>query len=148
MPSADGGFVNTEDDKPQIDPVNMEINVIFNEPILRSELGYAPYNPFIMVNKDRGREVHLPGKMPTDLANFSLFGTADDDTDLNEGKTYLTPNNLPWAINIPESFPYPKEKIPVNQAYTKFNQWAESAGGSFKDWFKGLPGNRVALKLF
>jgi LruC domain-containing protein len=148
MPSPDGGFVNTDSDKPQIAPVTIEINVIFNEPISRSELGNAPYNPFIMVNKERGREVHLPGKMPTELANTALFGTGDDDTNLSEGKTYLTPNNLPWAINIPESFPYPKEKIPVNQAYTKFNQWAQSAGGSFKDWFKGLPGIRVAVKLF
>lgn len=148
MPSPDGGFVNTEEGKALIDPVTFEVNVIFNEPILRSELGFAPYNPFIMVNKERGREVHLAGKMPTELADMSLFGTADDDTNISTGKTYLTPNNLPWAINIPESFPYPKEKTPVNQAYTRFNQWAESAGSSFKDWFKANPGNRVSLKIF
>jgi LruC domain-containing protein len=122
--------------------------ITFKQPVSRSELGTAPYNPFIFVNRERGREVHLPGGVPTDLAKTGLFGTGDDDTNLASGKTYLTKNNLPWCINIPESFNYPVEKVPINQAYLNFNKWVESGGAQFTDWYKSKSGNRADSKIY
>jgi LruC domain-containing protein len=148
MSTSDGGFINTEKDKENIEPYSFEVSVIFNQPISRAELGDAPYNPFLIVDRNRGREVHLAGKQPTDLADMSLFQTGDDDSTPGGSKTYLTANNLPWALNLPESFPYPTEKTPINQAYLKFNQWAESAGGIAPDWYKANPGNRNPQKLY
>ena len=143
-----GGFINTETNRAPVAPVEKTIQVVFTEPIPRSVLGTAPYNPFAILKQQRGYEVHLPGKMPTDLADPSLFGTADDDTNLTTGKTYLTTNNLPWAIHLPESFAYPLEKNPINTAFLKFNQWATSNGNQFTDWYKNNAGYRNTAKIY
>lgn len=60
-----------------------------------NQLDIANFNPFIIVNKDRAVEVHLPNYPPTDLADQSKFGMWDDDSDAGAGKYYLTANNLP-----------------------------------------------------
>jgi len=148
MSKPDGGFINTEKDKPGVSPYTFDVTVIFNQPISPSELGNAPFNPFLIADRNRGREVHLPGTQPTALADMSLFKTGDDDSTPGGSKTYLTANNLPWALNLPESFPYPTEKTPVNQAYLKFNQWAESAGSIAPDWYKAKDGNRNTVKIY
>jgi LruC domain-containing protein len=148
VPPGTTSFVNTEVGQPVVSPVQLQVVITFNEPISRADLGTAPYNPFVIVNRERGREVHLPGSMPTDLANTALFGTEDDDSSLSTGKTYLTKNNLPWAIDIPESFNYPTEKAPINQAYLNFNKWVESGGAQFPDWYKKKSGNRADTKIY
>ena len=144
----DGGFINTDPDRPILSPYVLTINVNFTEPQSRLDIGYPPYNPFIFINRNRSKEVHLPGKMPTGLADLSLFGTGDDDTNLATGKTYMTANNLPWALNFPASFPYLKEKIAINQGFLKFNQWAESGGTLFSDWYQDKGGYRNTTKIF
>ena len=93
-------------------------------------------------------EVHLSDYPPTALADQSLFGTLDDDTDPGTGKYYKTSNNLPWAINIYESFEYPIEKQQVVWAYLKFVAWATSSGTTFEDWYKDLPGYRDSSKIY
>lgn len=114
-----------------------ELNIVvtFNQPIPLDQFGLAPFNPFIMVNKTRGREVHLPNYSPTDLADPSYFSTFDDDTSLTSGKYYKSEDNLPWAINIPTSFSIPKEKEAINNGYLKFIPWVESGGSLFNDWY-------------
>ncbi len=141
-----GGFVNTEKDKSKIayDTIKMVIN--FSTPISVSELGDAPYNPFIFVNRVRSHEVHLAGNRPTSLANLALFGTGDDNS--GSGKYYQTKNNLPWAIQLPTSFAYPVEREPINKAYLKFNEWSESKGTLYPDWYKALPSYRNVLKIY
>ena len=146
MSAAGGGFVNTEKDKDKIAPVTLNMVINFSTPVTVAELGDAPYNPFIFVNKDRSREVHLAGFKPTNLANLKLFGTADDDS--GNGKYYQTKNNLPWGIQLPVSFEYPAEKEPINKAFLKFNEWSESKGTLYTDWYKSLPSYRNATKIY
>ncbi len=146
MSSPDGGFVNTEKDKAKVAPDTVKMVINFSTPVTVETLGDAPYNPFIFVNRDRSREVHLPGYKPTSLANLKLFGTADDDS--GNGKYYQTKNNLPWAIQLPISFAYPIEKEPINKAYLKFNEWSESKGTLYTDWYKALPSYRNAIKIY
>ena len=146
MSAAGGGFVNTEKDKDKIAPVTLNMVINFSTPVTVDALGDAPYNPFIFVNKDRTREVHLPGYKPTNLANLKLFGTADDDS--GSGKYYQTKNNLPWGIQLPVSFEYPAEKEPINKAFLKFNEWSESKGTLYTDWYKSLPSYRNATKIY
>jgi LruC domain-containing protein len=148
VPFGTTDFVNTELGKATFNTVPVQVVITFTQPISRGELGTAPYNPFLIVNRERGREIHLPGSMPTDLAKTGLFGTGDDDTNLASGKTYLTKSNLPWAINIPESFDYPVERAPINQAYLNFNKWVESGGAQFTDWYKNKSGNRAVSKIY
>jgi LruC domain-containing protein len=128
-----GSFINTEKDKTGQSTYTFEITVKFSNFVTRAELGTAPYNPFIIINKERGKEVHLPGYRPTQLANTALFKTGDDNTKGN--KTYQSKTNLPWAIHVAKSFQYPIEKAPINTAYLKFNKWAESGGVLFPDWY-------------
>ena len=146
MSSPTGGFVNTEKNKPTVKQDTIRMTIKFGTPVAVADLGTAPYNPFIFTNKIRGSEVHLAGYKPTSLANLSLFGKGDDDS--GKGKYYQTKNNLPWAILLPTSFAYPIEKEPVNKAYLNFNQWAESKGILFTDWYKPLPANINKVKIF
>jgi LruC domain-containing protein len=94
------------------------------------------------VNKVRSHEVHLPFFPPTDLANEELFGQYDDVSNPATGKYYVTVNNLPFAINLYESFDYPVEKQEIGWGFLKFTQWAESGGQVFMDWYRNLPGYR------
>ncbi len=93
-----------------------------------NDFSLETWNPFIIVDGERGKEVHLPDYLPTNLANPSYFGSWDDDTQPGFGKYYKTANNLPWAINIVEPFEWPREKIEINWAYLHFIEWAESSG--------------------
>lgn len=129
-----GGFVNTEDGDSYTTPGTINVDIRFNTPQNSSALGTAPYNPFVIKNQQRGYEIHLPDQEPTDLANVSILGTGKDDSNPGIGRYYKTANNLPWALNITTSFQYPIEKLPINTAYTRFQQWAEGGGASFTDW--------------
>jgi LruC domain-containing protein len=101
-----------------------------------------------IMKPDRGREIHLADRVPTDLMNQGLFGTDDDDSNPAIGKYYKTKNNLPWGINILQGFDYPVEKTPINEAYPNFAGWAASAGASFPDWFQEKAGYRVTDKIY
>ncbi|PIQ33724.1 MAG: hypothetical protein COW63_04890, partial [Bacteroidetes bacterium CG18_big_fil_WC_8_21_14_2_50_41_14] len=79
--SSGSGFINTVPANSYVDPDTNQIHVVFNGLKSRTIGSHiVPYNPFIIVNKDRGTEVHLAGNQPTDLANTSLFGTWGDDS--------------------------------------------------------------------
>lgn len=142
MQITDGLYVNTEPDKIQVPPYEFTVTVNIPTGVTKSQLGTAPYNPFIFINRERGREVHLPGKLPTQLVDNSLFQTQDD-----AGGTYLTTHNLPWAIQLPWAFQYPVEKTAINQAYLKFNQWAQSGGSAFTNWYQDNSGFRASDKI-
>jgi LruC domain-containing protein len=90
----------------------------------------------------------LPGYQPTSRANAAFFGSADDATNPSAGVFYRTKTGLPYAINIPVSFTYPAERVPVNAGHLKFTQWAQSGGTQFADWYKNLNGYRELKKLY
>ncbi len=135
--------VNTTPDAPYVTPVTIVITITFQpDTYTYNDLDIANFNPFLIVNKDRSVEVHLPDYPPTDLANTSLFGQWEDDSDPATGRYYKTANNLPWAINIYESFDYPIEKQEIVWAYLKFATWATSGGVQFPDWYQEQAGYR------
>lgn len=132
--------INTETDAPYVEPAELVINIDFPPATYSlNDLSISSFNPFKIVNLNRGVEIHLPGYPPTNLADTSLFGTQDDDTQLTQGRTYVSKNNLPWAINIYEKFDYPIEKVSIIQAYNRFVDWAESGGVLYPDWYRNLP---------
>jgi len=95
------------------------------------------YNPFIfnLVASSR-REVHLVGKTPTTLADQTIFGSANDNTNVALGRYYVTKTGLPYAISLPVvPFSYPVESADITQAYTHFAAWAQSGGTLFLDWY-------------
>lgn len=101
-----------------------------------------PYNPFLISNGDRGREVHLAGKQPTSLFNAQNFGKADDATNITSGFTFKTVAGHPWCMHIPTQFKAPKESVDISNAYLKFKIWAESNGSLYPDWYQNNSGYR------
>lgn len=143
-----GGFVNTEDGAEYFVPQEITMNINFSSPKSYSDIGTAPYNPFLIVSGNRQREVHLPGYMPTDKVDASLFGTLDDDTDVESGIYYRSKTDLPWAIHLPESFAYPKEKVDIRQGHLRFTDWSRSLGFSYMDWYRDQQGYRSNSHLY
>jgi LruC domain-containing protein len=149
LPWPGGGTgVNTTPGAPYMQPKTMTITIDLNTPVLASQLGQPPYNPFIFVNGERSREVHLINQPPTDLANTSLLGTVHDNSQPATGRYYVTAKNLPFAINIAGPFDYPVEKTVVTEAHLKFFQWGNSSGTIYKDWYMPLTNYRNNNKIY
>lgn len=135
-------YFNTLKGNPSGTSDTVKMRIIFSNALTPSVLGSSPFNPFIFRTNERGHEVHLPNYIPTSKADLSLFDTMDDGSVVAQGKYYKTSDNLPWAININETFEYPIEFKDITQAYLKFATWAQSGGSSFPDWYKNLSGYR------
>jgi LruC domain-containing protein len=149
LPSSGSSIgVNTQNDSPFVIPDTMRVTITFTQPIPLNQLGVPPYNPFLIVDKQRGIEVHLPNKAPTALADASLLGTGHDNSIPGDNRYYQTQENLPWAINIVERFDYPIEKVEILNAHLKFAEWAESGGQLYPDWYKDLSGYRDMTKIY
>jgi|GEM_PF-3126131 len=142
-----GAIVNTDPAVASVPPKQIVLTVTMAQPIPISQFS-PPFNPFLIVNKERGREVHLPGDLPTDLADLTLFGTGADRSNLNSGSTYRTQNNLPWALNVNEKWEYPTERTDIVNAHLKFPDWVQSSGVSFQQWYKNLDGYRASGKVY
>jgi LruC domain-containing protein len=112
-----------------------------------SNFGHNLFNPYIILNQVRGKEVHLVDKVPSAKANVSFFGVEEDRTNPVTGSYYKTANNLPWAIDISSSIPYPQEKTDISEAYLKFIPWASSNGTTNQTWYLDIQGNRNVSKL-
>lgn len=111
---------------------------VTNGPLLNT-FGLS-YNPFIFHTENGSRrEVHLPGKKPTKLADVTVFGTLDDATSVATNTYYLTKKGLPYAIELPiNNFSYPMEGVDISKAYTHFGDWAMGSGIAFTDWFDSI----------
>ncbi|MHC1779801.1 MAG: LruC domain-containing protein [Bacteroidales bacterium] len=113
--------------------INFE--VAFNSPVNISDLTTPPYNPFIVINKNRGMEVHMPNYPPTDRADYTLYGTYDDKSKPSLHRFYVSDSEMPWGILIPGEFNFPTERVSIVNFYPKFLKWAESFGSEFPDWY-------------
>ncbi|MGV8090331.1 MAG: LruC domain-containing protein [Mangrovibacterium sp.] len=112
----------------EVDPITVYVSL--NK--LASTTSFT-INPFIYVNQERGREVHLMNTTPTSKANPSYFGTGDDRS--TGGMYYRSSEGLPWALNVPEDVDHMIETIDFCVGYPKFKEWAESGGASYDTWY-------------
>ena len=140
-------FVNTQEGSATMNPVELQLTIKLNQPVSINALGNAPYNPFLIIAQDRGREVHLPGYSPTDLIDTRLLGTADDNSNPLTGY-FKSKTSLPWAIHLPESFAYPREKADIRSAHLRFNDWSKSSGYSYMDWYRDYSGYRKKENIY
>jgi len=125
---------------PYVETDTIEMAMTLSTP--QASYGKAPFNPFIIVNQERGKEVHLLNFPPTALASDEFFGIWEDASVPANGSYYKTDSNLPWAIEIPVSFDYPFEKVDILQTHLKFGDWASSGGDLYPDWYLDKPGYR------
>jgi len=154
-PPASGIGVNTERAYPYVEPDTLTMQVIFNRRFTGEELGWPPYDPFIIIDQNRGREVHLNNVEPSALVDASLLGTADDVSDIATGLYYRTSNNIPWGLHIPiiwewnsstgewdnPPWAHPFEGELVYDAYFYFDDWLTSGGADFTDWYNNYDWN-------
>ena len=69
---------------------------------------------------------------------------ADDRS--NGTNNFVTGNNMPWVINITDSWDHPAEYQDVSHAYPQFPDWVQSGGFSHTDWY--LRSNADTSKLY
>lgn len=125
----------------------LNINIDLGTPYNYSLLNQEGLNPFLFVNGDRGREIHLIDHEPTDLMDNAYYGTKEDMSVPGSGVYYKTASNEPWAISISHDYDPPVEKIDIHDAYLKFNDWVNSAGSQYNDWYEDLPGYRNSANI-
>lgn len=142
-------FINTKVGAVTAAPYPINLNVTFGTPVSTAALGTPPYNAFLVVKQDRGREVHLAGQAPTAKANSALFGTQDDRTNVGSSVFYVNGSSFPWALNIPTEFAYPFENNRIDGAYLHYGTWATSLGASYADWYGNTgAGYRNASRIY
>lgn len=116
---------------------DVTVSINFLQPINLNNLGTAPFNPFMIINKVREMEVHLPFMDPTSLG----FNTPEvNGVNYDVDGDYTTSSGLPWAINVFGDFKVPAEKVGISDGYNNFSNWATSGGSSFNDWYLDNPG--------
>ena len=126
-------YFNTWNQCPKSQGPRFTAHITFTKP--KASLIAPPYNPFIFSSINRGKETHMVDMPPTALADPNLFGTGDDTSDPSNGRYYRTASNLPWVLDVPDTWVYPSEKQDITNAYGYFSTWAESNGGSNTDWY-------------
>lgn len=148
MPTPAGcQFYNTDSDCPLNPEIPASLSITFDNAKTRSQMGNAPYNPYIFATFDRGREVHLPNHHPSSRVDQNRFGQGDDDSNLYDfSKTYKTSDSMPWALNMPYSWLHPTSGDNIVNVYADYRQWAESGGLTSSDWYtKNYNSNRVYI---
>ena len=140
---AGSNFINTEPGSGQVTAPMMEFEVeLLGEGVNPADIpNYyplsPPFNPFLVINGDRSKEVHLAGNPPTIEANTDIFGQGDDNSSVNpnDNRYYVTENWLPWAIIVPDGWKHMIETVEIPDGYTYFAEWAESGGDDYEDWY-------------
>lgn len=134
-------MVNTDPAASKIPAVTIPLNITFKSAVNLSALGSAPYNPFIVVNGVRGKEVHLPGQQPTDLVSLNLLSTGIDLTNFALNRFYVADQSYPWALHIPELFDYPIEQHAIDEVFYNFGKWVTSGGVLSPGWYQNNSSN-------
>jgi hypothetical protein len=75
---------------------------------------------------------------------FKLLNANSAITNTYVGGAY----NAPKTLNVNVQFAYPAEQQDITKAYLKFNQWAESKGTQYTDWYLDKAGYRDSSKLY
>ena len=142
---ADQRVISRRTGTPAVNSNEFEVSIVFTTPVPAAELGAAPFNPFLIVNGNRSREVHLQNHEPTDLAAPGLFGQGDDDSP--SGVYYRSATGHPWAIDIVHDFKFPLERVHIETGYNFFRSWVNAAGSAHPDWYTDGAGRRNTNKL-
>ncbi len=142
------GFVNTNTDAPVATVDTLTIITTFSSPVSFAALGEGPFNPFIFIDRDRGREVHMVNQEPTDLINEEYFGSASDDSNPETGRYFVTDKNHPWVLNFKGDISHMQEKKDIVEGYNYFATWAQSGGAQVKDWYEKHTAYTNSSKLY
>ncbi|MDF4750944.1 DUF4842 domain-containing protein, partial [Vibrio parahaemolyticus] len=65
------------------------------------------------------------------------------DDNSGGAESFLTNNNMPWAINIRDKWDHPIENVDISKAYPDFPTWVTSSGESETTWYQASTANKV-----
>ena len=145
--SSDCNFYRSENGCDQAQTFDFEVSIPLIEPLDLADVAVPPYDPFIFATEGyyhgdifseqpgRGLEIHLVDHAPTEKFNSSYYGLSDDSSDPVSGRFFRNANNLPWALEIVDTWQWPSERKSVLQAYPKFQEFVESQGEEYSNWF-------------
>jgi LruC domain-containing protein len=140
-----GGFINTSKGSSTVTGASKDIIIPLVNPVAESTLAYDTFNPFLIINGNRGREVHLVDHTPTSKADMSLLGTSVDKSDAATGVYYRMDNRYPWAIDLSTTtWQWPYENVVITEAYPTFGSWYEKwSGGTSANWYTNSVNGKV-----
>lgn len=121
-------IVNTISNTPKwianVDPCSFEVTIEFTSPVDEEDVEIDELNYFIIVGSrtENRIEIHLPDK---DHTNLSI--TPEKEQKIDE--------KFMWTIRIPEIFRYPHEWESIKNAYPHFEEWVQSGGDKYKNWY-------------
>ena len=118
---------------PLTTPVASDLSGAF-DPFLFATPG-AWHGDLFTTGPGRSYEIHLKNFAPTSAMDMSLFGQEDDASDPSQGMYYQSANGMPWALEIPVEWAYPKEFNDLLWGYPQFEGFVESDGAQNPQWF-------------
>ncbi|TON07923.1 hypothetical protein CGH67_08510, partial [Vibrio parahaemolyticus] len=86
-------------------------------------------------------QTHFKSFAGTSEMNNSFFNLHDDNS--GGAESFLTNNNMPWAINIRDEWDHPIENVDISKAYPDFPTWVTSSGESETTWYQASTANKV-----
>ncbi len=137
-PGHDYGVVILTDDHGFDVSLEKTVDIAFSSAAEESWLDEESIDMFLIVNKDREREVHLPSNPTTALGNISF---AESGPSKDSDGNFRSEKGLPWALKIYGNVQVPKEKTSIETAYNFFVSWALTDGEDFDDWYLDLNGH-------
>lgn len=139
----EGTYINTTRGV-AVPTVKQTTTVTFSQPVDAQAVRESALNAFIVVNQKssgtftRDKEIHMPGRKPTQFAVVS--GNTFLETDpyryfVTKGDGVKN-NYMMWALCIPGEFRYPLERSDIRDTYAYFNAWAASGGREHASWYR------------
>ncbi len=134
-PATGFNYLNTEVGSPKVSVDTLHLIIALSANLTLNDLASPPFNPFMVINQNRGKEIHLLDNSPTELVNNLYFGTEDDASNPNQNSYYKTTTNLPWALVLPTDWEHVVETQEIGLAYPNFSTWATSGGLLNTNWY-------------
>ncbi len=108
---------NAKKNETYVDAKVHSLDIVFVNPVARTEIAPMPYDPFIMANSDKKNQVHLP------FVTTKFVGKV------------LDTDKFPWAVLVPDEWMWPYENEEIFKAYPDFQKWYQSEGKEFQNWY-------------
>ncbi len=109
------------------------INLQFSAPISVA-LSAAPFDLFVFRADNPRLEIHRPAYAGTSSMDATLFGTGIDGS--SAGRWFVNRQGIPFALDLPEVAPYPREEADIAALFPRIVDFAASGGESFRNFYQ------------
>jgi len=125
-------FINTVPTTPARTGKAFQVKITFAAPV-SLDTGASPYDLFVAQSANGAHQIHLQEYAGTAAMDVGLFGTFDDRS--SSSAHFIDAKGLPFALHVPASVAWARERIALDAAYPAITDWAMSGGATNADWF-------------